>query len=397
MFYEFQKNTHIDDYLDAIKGIKGFSVSEKDWFNVISYVAEDSRDLFANPNETGIVDKEKTKRILRRECRGLVFDKRNGEMLSRGYHKFFNVNENDEMQHSAIDISQPHLILDKLDGSMVRPIYSYEFNGFRLATKKGITSVAMEAEVYIATHVKYFKFIRAMWDFGYVPIFEFLDAKKIIVIQHTETTMILTGIRDLEGNYISYDEMCQYANRYDIPVVKAYGEVNDLLKFVNDTRPLIGIEGFIVRFDNGHMFKIKTEEYFKLHYIADLYNHERKVWQIIIDNALDDIKAAAQPDVRKAYENIEKNFFNIVRKIEFGAQSKAEQFSHMSLKEFAKYFEERKSKKNRDKNFELSLVFNIKRGNSIRDDIIQYLHKHTGTAYRVEELKNKYLTEQIDG
>lgn len=57
----------------------------------------------------------------RRELRGLTFDL-NGKVISRPYHKFFNLGERPETQPDVIDLSRPHEILEKLDGSMVRPI-----------------------------------------------------------------------------------------------------------------------------------------------------------------------------------------------------------------------------------------------------------------------------------
>lgn len=49
--------------------------------------------------------------------------------------RFFNVNEANESREEKIDLTQPHVILEKLDGSMIGPII---VNGkVRMTTKKG--------------------------------------------------------------------------------------------------------------------------------------------------------------------------------------------------------------------------------------------------------------------
>jgi len=60
---------------------------------------------------------------IRRECRGLIFDAKTGELLSRRFHKFFNINEKEEsMLENMTDLSGGHIILEKLDGSMIGTI-----------------------------------------------------------------------------------------------------------------------------------------------------------------------------------------------------------------------------------------------------------------------------------
>lgn len=53
-----------------------------------------------------------------RECRGLIFDEK-GKVLSRRFHKFFNVNELAETNESCIDISRPHILTEKVDGYFI--------------------------------------------------------------------------------------------------------------------------------------------------------------------------------------------------------------------------------------------------------------------------------------
>lgn len=55
------------------------------------------------------------------ECRGIIFCEKTGQVLARRFHKFFNVNEQDETQAELIDLARPHFILEKADG-FVSPV-----------------------------------------------------------------------------------------------------------------------------------------------------------------------------------------------------------------------------------------------------------------------------------
>ena len=132
-------STRIEDYLDAISGCEAFFVAERDHFKVINYISM-GNDVFPDPMAA---PDEITARKwgLRRQCRGIIFD-HDGNVISLPIHKFFNVNEKDETQSHLIDLTQPHVILEKLDGSMIRTIPLG--NTFRLGTKMGITDVSMQ-------------------------------------------------------------------------------------------------------------------------------------------------------------------------------------------------------------------------------------------------------------
>jgi RNA ligase len=110
MNYTFPTIRHIDDVLPHVQGRDEFVVAEKDGYTVINYVVamadtfhmEDANDLGG---------------AIRRECRGLIFDA-DGNLMSRPFHKFFNVNERDETQSHAVDMTSEHVIMEKMDGSI---------------------------------------------------------------------------------------------------------------------------------------------------------------------------------------------------------------------------------------------------------------------------------------
>jgi RNA ligase len=288
MDYNFPQITHIDDVLPYISGKDEFRVMGKEWYTVVNYAVafEDTFQWDANDPVGSAV---------RRECRGLIFDI-DGSLISRPYHKFFNAGEKDETQLHKINLNDPHVILEKLDGSMIRPIPTKE--GFRLATKAGITDVAMNAEVFIADKPHYAEFINTAIQNNFTPIFEWCSRKNRIVVDYPEDQLILTAVRGNQtGGYVSYSAIKEVAEQEGIPYVKAIaGDETDIQKVVNHIRKWDDGEGVVIRFDSGHMVKVKADDYVLRHKSKDAINQEKNVIQTLLDDAVDDLVPLLTPE-----------------------------------------------------------------------------------------------------
>ena len=145
MKYDFPSITNLDEVRDVVKDLPEFIIAERDWGYAVNYLVS-GPDTFPSVHTAGgsaaMRDAATRAKAIRRECRGLLFYP-DGRIMSRRLHKFFNVNERDETQMHRIDLGQPHVILEKLDGSMITPVYTD--HGVRWGTKMGITEVSMQA------------------------------------------------------------------------------------------------------------------------------------------------------------------------------------------------------------------------------------------------------------
>jgi RNA ligase len=290
MNYDFPKINHIDDVIPHIENRTEFRVMVKDWYTVINYTVGlattfewDSNDVVGS--------------TIRRECRGLIFDTETGNLVSRPYHKFFNAGEKEETQLNKIDLYEPHVVLEKLDGSMIRPIPTKE--GFRLATKAGITDVAMNAEVFIADKPHYAEFINDCLNERLTPIFEWVSRKNRIVVDYPEDNLILTAIRyNTGGLYWYYHLMQNCSKEYGIPVVKAIDglSVQNIELFVKQVREWDDGEGVVLRFDTGHMCKVKSTDYVLRHKSKDSISQEKNVIDCILQDAVDDLVPLLTPE-----------------------------------------------------------------------------------------------------
>ena len=303
MNYEFPTIYSIEQAIAAVDGADEFVIAEKDGYTIFNYNVV-MPDTFPEVETLGDA--------IRRECRGLVFDS-NGEVLSRRLHKFFNVGEKDETQLSALSLFEPHVILEKLDGSMITPLI---LDGdVYWATKMGHeTDVAKSASKFVDS-------VKDTMDYNglavlacyhkITPIFEYCSPKHRIVVDYPEEKMVLIAVRDnMNGSYWSYDGIVSWAKLFNVPVVREYpGTPEDMTKLVEMTKGQEEGEGWIVRFGDGHMVKIKSEHYLRIHRTKSDLQYERNLVSLIINNELDDLKGMLPTeDVDKIVE-FEREFW----------------------------------------------------------------------------------------
>jgi RNA ligase len=328
MNYEFPVITNIKDVLPAIEGKDEFYVCEKENFTVINYLMQDSKTF------PEITDRNSA---FLRECRGIKFHPKTGEILSRPYNKFFNMFEKQETFLENIDFSKPHVVLSKLDGSM---IHNFCHNGkIEWLTKMGAENFNNSVKDFVKKHPKYEDFVWEVHEEGFTAIFEWCSSsiEQRIVITHAEDNLILTAIRNtVYGNYIPYKNMVEWAEEYDIPVVESIEM--DFINFPNESieqiRKWEGKEGVVIRFDNM-MAKIKADQYVMIHKNKELINSEKAVAELIINNGIDDVKSFLLPDDLKMVNDYEDDFTACIKNLSKFLYKAMNEIGDMPRKDFA--------------------------------------------------------------
>lgn len=312
MNYEFPLINNISDVLPAIEDHPEIKVSVKDGYTVINYQVI-MADTFPTVAPAGGSAKMRAERSLhaklRRECRGIIFDNETGDIIRRPFHKFFNVNERDETQESRIDLSRGHVILDKLDGSMIAP---FIVNGKMIwGTKMGATEVAEPVEEFVKNNPQYVDLTHHLINYGdgWTPIFEWCSRKQRIVLDYAEDQLILTAIRNMKtGEYSSFRNVQKHGEEHNIPVVRAFEPQTDMKEFIEYTAGLENTEGFVVRFDDGHMIKLKSHWYVQIHKAKEAILQDRNIVQLILEEHLDDVKAHLSAEDRDRLTQFESDF-----------------------------------------------------------------------------------------
>jgi RNA ligase len=374
--YDFPHITHINDVLPHIEGKDEFRVMEKDWYTVINYAIAFEETFKWDANDP-------VGSAVRRECRGLIFDTETGKLISRPYHKFFNAGEKEETQLNKINLYEPHVVLEKLDGSMIRPIPTPE--GFRLATKAGITDVAMNAEVFIADKPHYARFIHKCLSINVTPIFEWVSRKNRIVVDYPTDNLILTGMRyNNTGNYVDYQVMKDYATSWTIPVVKAVDglSVQNIELFVKQVREWDDGEGIVLRFDTGHMVKVKTDDYVLRHKSKDAINQEKNVLQIILEDAVDDLVPLLTPEDAQRVEAFQNAFWmaledvgteihDLYKQIDKGQDQK--EYATIAVPSAPPQYQ--------------PFMFKLRKGVPIRHLLIEQISKSLGSQTKIDQIR----------
>lgn len=296
--YPFPAIQHIDDVLPYVDD-DCFRVVEKACGNTyINYVkmGNDTFPAFETESypydawEQHTIDQWNIRAAMRREGRGIAFNTATGEIVSRPFHKFFNVGEREDMDISILNFGAAHTVQDKVDGSMVRPIPT-EF-GIRWSTKMGITDTAMLAETWLVGHPEYYTLAEHFMQDGYTPIFEYVSPENRIVVDYGRRDMILLAIRhNVTGEYMEPSELADVGHGFRIPVVTVYDPVDgDPTMYLSAVKASDALdEGIVIQWHNGHRAKVKTETYNILHKVKEASRTERTLIQAIWDGKVDDL------------------------------------------------------------------------------------------------------------
>ena len=307
--------------------------------------------------------------------------------MSRRFHKFFNVNERSETELDKIDLSRPHVILEKLDGSMITPLWLGDHS--RWGTKAGVTETSMLAEEYVAKHPKYERFAEYCRDSYYTPIFEFCSRRQRIVVDYPKERLVLLAVRHTNtGEYVPYTEMLKHAAKYGIDVVKAYpGTVESMKHLVSTVVDEQEGEGWVVRFDDGHMVKIKNECYVRLHRTKERIEFERQVVAAILDEEIDDLKPFMIDTDLKRINIYEAQFWKCIKSYSaFIDETYAEAWIAGDRKVFAS--------SSREWNATLrALIFKKYDGKDTLEIMLEVIKKNLSTNIKFSTFKHLFLSE----
>ena len=274
MISHFPTIRSIDDITPAVEGRKDVVVSKRDGYVSVFYVIHGD-DTFARTPDG----------FVRRECRGLIFDDKGG-LLARPFQKFFNVGEKPETLPERIDLDRPHVIQEKLDGTLIFP---FLLDGdLHLATKAGITDEALIALDLLDSLDP--SGARRQWllealEAGLTPCLEHIGDDPRRVLRYQEPELVLLAVREREtGAYV------QAPAPYPGPTVQQHGSVNGTIRaYVDRVREDIGREGDVLVFENGERIKFKSNWFVRIHQVKDQIEHPRHIAAATLDATLDDM------------------------------------------------------------------------------------------------------------
>lgn len=309
MHYDFPIIQNISDVIPIISNKEEFFVNEKQGYKTINYRISHS-ETFPDIINEPLSYKEKNDYAILRECRGIKFEELSGAIICRPFQKFFNLGEKKECFPHNLDLSHNHIILQKLDGSLIAPFLS---NGCLIwGSKMGETFLSQMIQQFVNDKPQYTEMVLKLINSGFTPSFEYTSPLNRIVIGYKEETLTLLAIRNMiTGSYVPYDGMVKLASMYNIPVVQClHKNIDDIESFVTQHNSIVGEEGYVVRFNSGYMIKIKFSDYVLKHKVKDDLSLEKNVIPLILNETIDDFLPILNDDDKEKVESFRKSLLS---------------------------------------------------------------------------------------
>lgn len=387
VFYDFPKNLTLFETRSIVAahnaevGFMAFQELVKDGYVVFNILIsnEDTFDTSEPPTSR--------KEQVLRECRGIMFSPMTDDVLRIGFQKFFNVNQTAESRSENIDWTFPHRVLEKLDGSMLIPFLPEGGTEFRWGTKRGVTEVAGPVEEYVKANPKYDAIARDMHAKGKSPIFEWCSRKQRIILDYPKDRLVMTAVRDMgDGSYMPYPEMVEYCVAHDVEVVRCMGEtVGEISAFLKHTADLKDAEGYVIRFDNGHMVKTKSIDYCLKHSTMDGLRNEKDVWRMILEERLDDVLPLLPPMEKERVERFEKDFTIAIQRVADRIQATVDTFVAERGRDKKTFAVELATKAN---GFDKGLLFAAHDGKNMVDTVRKTLLSNARSGPSIEAVRH---------
>jgi RNA ligase len=242
------------------------------------------------------------------QCRGLILNSEN-KVIARPFKKFFNWEELQEF-HPKGKVS----VYEKLDGSL-GILCSYK-NEWIWATRGSFYST----QAYLARDLfeKYKEENPTLLDSldkNYTYLFEIVGPSNVIVNQYEKDDLIFLGAVETESGKEIFPN--HHDLRYIFPIPEYFGTFDFKVDLIDEFRKhKDNFEGYIFVDENNYRFKLKLEEYVRLHRIITGFN-SRSVWEFLSQGKnLDEILIKVPEEfynwVKNTAEKLNIQYMNIM-------------------------------------------------------------------------------------
>lgn len=258
-----------------------------------------------------------------RECRSIVIDLENDEIVVAPFRKFFNLNETEENKLELVQKELANAVFveytDKKDGSMQSArYYKGKIKMYGSMSLRATESWRL-ADGYTKLTENHKKMIKENEHLTF--IFEYIslaDAHVVNYIKEQEG-LYLIGIRDVyTGKEFSYSDIKAYASVYNVPMTEIENItieqiLQDCKKYKSHEK-----EGWVINIihnDNtNHRIKIKCDQYLEIHRLVDYISSVNVIIQNIANDTYDDLFSKVPDNYRDRVQNIANQVFDYMKK-----------------------------------------------------------------------------------
>jgi len=273
---DFDKPTEIT----SIEHIQRLAGKSPDWREFGEVVVREQGDLMIF-NYTAQAHYKGVWNYFERVSRGLIVNRKTGEIVARPFDKFFDWGERDRYTSSRIKT-----VTEKMDGSL-GILYRYG-EEFRIATRGSFDG----EQAAWAT-----EFLQNNYDLtGFLDditlLFEIIYPQNRIVIDYQgREDLALLGVRNrFTGEYYPRSAVENIANTFgfSLPDTHLFETPGQIVVAAETLDP--DAEGWVVEFEDGQRFKFKGEEYRKLHRLIHTLSFKNTL-ECMASDSLDELRA----------------------------------------------------------------------------------------------------------
>lgn len=280
------------------------------------------------------------------EARGIMFEMDADipvSLASFPMFKFFNLHENPSVMN--LDIDKIDRVEVKADGSLIS---TYVDKGSVFLKTKGslVSQQAVAAFEWVqkTNNCDVWNTIQHLAFAGYTVNMEWTSPLNRIVLPYQTEQLFVLNVRNNEtGAIYSSVEELQSVCDFNVSCLCLWWienlDISQMNKqeFVDSIDGMQGIEGFIVKFQDGTWVKVKTLQYRNLHKTKDSINNNKDLYACIVNEAADELRSMFYDDpyalnrIKLAEEHVSKHFNHMVATVE----NFFEENKHLPRKEYA--------------------------------------------------------------
>lgn len=251
-----------------------------------------------------------------RECRSVVIDLLNDELVLTPFRKFFNLDEVEENKLEVVEEKFKHAkvveVSNKLDGSMQNARWYRDevfVTGSMALSKEDSWRLN---EGYSMVNDNYVQMLK---DYNeYTFIFEYISLKDahVVLYDKKDEGLHLIGMRNTyTGEQVGYNDLIEIANTYRVTVVemenKSLTQLLDEMKSISSHEK----EGWVLNLD-GHLIKLKCDDYVSIHRLLDKVSSVNVIIENIAEDRFDDLISKIPEKYKERVHNIANLIFEYV-------------------------------------------------------------------------------------
>jgi T4 RnlA family RNA ligase len=311
-------------------------VNEKKAFFFTDHVKEDVTYRIFNYRIASYTDFQAADAL---ECRGIMFEiDENDEavrLAALPMEKFFNVGENPST--IDLDFSNPKQVMLKEDGSLMSTFLNKR-KELCVKSKGSLSSTqVIDTERYLSRNSLLHNLLHTIdYHLNATVNMEYCAPTNRIVIGYMEPKLTILNVRSrISGRYINKEEVHRFLteNSFEEQAallnevwVHSYplgdGSHETIYENYVDLKDLEGIEGYVLQLASGQHVKTKCEWYLVQHRAKDSVNNPRRLFEVVLEEASDDLRTLFHDDplaiqqISEMEELVESLYNPLVDKVE---------------------------------------------------------------------------------